>query len=309
MAHDINRTIAATEANLHRLRTDQTQSEAMVVRYRTDAIRLNAEGNDKPGVQRAQQAALAAQLAAEVDAGSISVVETLLTKQIAERDSAIDKKIRAESGNEIEAQLRASGDIARDLDDALKRLEDFTGWASPFIPDAKGLLGLCTTLRAQIPAEVAMIQKIVGYHGAAVMAGTAPATIKRPPAPIVQPIVAKPVVVSVFCLRSIKWREPISGKLMSAQKFQDALMPPELARIALETRACVRMDDPMRAQHNNTVAGHVNLETAFDLDVALKGTDAATATGPRLVADPIRASNSNPQFQITVGEPKKAYVS
>jgi hypothetical protein len=182
---DPNKQIADTVANLNRLKTDRDEAERTVERYKASAIQLNTDGADKPGVQRAQQAALAAQLAVDTDTGSIVEVEAVLAKQIADRDAGIDRKARLETGNECEARLRESGDIMREGDAFLKRLAEFAGWAEPFTPEAAGVANLCVALRAQLPETLALIQKLVGYHAAAVMAGTAPARLKRVDAPIV----------------------------------------------------------------------------------------------------------------------------
>ena len=285
--HDPNKQISETESNLHRHRTNKAEAERMVARYKSAAITANTTGNDKAGVQRAQQAALAAQLAADTDAGSIVEVEAILASQIATRDAAIDKKARHETGNEIETRLRDSGDIKRDFENIMNRIVDFTGWARPFIPDAAGLHGMSPTFRDQVSVELTMLQKIIGYHGASVMAGTAPANLKRPSAPVVQPVAVKPVFTTVFCLRSLKFTDPVSGKLVVVQQCDDASMPPEYARVALENRVCVRLDDALRAKNKGSIPGHPDPLHAFDLDVAVKG--------PRLVADPIHASSAQPQ--------------
>ena len=286
-SNDPDKLIAAAETNLNRLKTELAESQNMAERYQAKAQQLNTDGGDPAGVERAELAKRAAEDRSRTNVGSIADVERQLSAQIAARDAAIDKKVRHETGNEIEARLRDSGDIMRDLDTALKRVGEFTEWAQPFVPDAAGLAGMSATLRQQIPLEMALIQKLTAYHAAAVMAGTAPANLKRPSAQVVQPVAVKPVMTTVFCLRSLKFTDPVSGKLVVVQQCDDASMPPEYARVALENRVCVRLDDPLRARNKGSIPGHPDPLHAFDLDAAVKG--------PRLVADPIRASSTQPQ--------------
>ena len=286
-SNDPDKLIAAAETNLNRLKTELAESQSMAERYRAKAQQLNTDGGDPAGVERAELAKRAAEDRSRTNVGSIADVERQLSTHIATRDAAIDKKARHETGNEIEARLRDSGEIKRDFENIMNRIVDFTGWARPFTPDAAGLNGMSPTFRDQVSVELTMLQKIIGYHGASVMAGTAPANLKRPSAPVVQPVAVKPVFTTVFCLRSLKFTDPVSGKLVVVQQCDDALMPPEYARVALESRVCVRLDDPLRAKNKGSIPGHPDPLHAFDLDAAVKG--------PRLVADPIRASSTQPQ--------------
>jgi hypothetical protein len=69
-------------------------------------------------------------------------------------------------------------------------------------------------------------------------------------------------------------------------------MPPTFAKVALDHKVCVRITDPLRAQHNNSIAGHPDPALAFDLDAAMSEPKPAAV-------DPIRAS-SPPASPFTV---------
>jgi hypothetical protein len=100
-----------------------------------------------------------------------------------------------------------------------------------FVPESTGLVNFCIAARDQIPQATAMAGKLAGHHGAAVVAGSAPATLRKPPAAVVPTVAAKPVLTTVFAIRSIKFTDPVSGSLTVVQKFQDVQMSPEMARV------------------------------------------------------------------------------
>jgi hypothetical protein len=157
--------------------------------------------------------------------------------------------------------------------------------------EASGYKQFAGTLAKEGPEAGALICKLIDNNTAAVSARQAPAKGKRLAPPVILPAVARPVRVSLFAMRSIKFTDPDSGKLIVAQKFQDLEMPPTFAKIALENKICVRVTDPLRAQHNNSVAGHPDPALAFDLDAAM------SAPKPAAV-DPIRASAPVSPFQV-----------
>jgi hypothetical protein len=156
----------------------------------------------------------------------------------------------------------------------------------------------------QIPEAVELLSRLIREHAAAILRKEAPSTVRKPEAPVVVPAVARPVRVTLFAMRSIKFTDPDSGKPIVAQKFSDAEMPPTFAKVAIENKICVRVTDPLRAQHNGTVSGHADPTLAYDLDAAM----AEKAQGPRLV-EPIRQSNPHPQFVETIGQPRQARIS
>jgi hypothetical protein len=159
-------------------------------------------------------------------------------------------------------------------------------------PEAGGYKQFAGTLAAEGPEAAALICKLIDNNTAAVSARQAPAKGKRLAAPVILPAVARPVRVSLFCTRSIKFVDPDSGKLIVAQKFSDVEMPPTFAKVALDHKVCVRITDPLRAQHNNSVAGHPDPAHAFDLDAAMSEPKPAAV-------DPIRAS-SPPASPFTI---------
>jgi hypothetical protein len=233
--------------------------------------------------------------------GAIVAKDAELAVLIASRDVAVDTKTRHATANEIETKLAASGEIQRDLESVLVRLAAFADWASPFVPEMQGLQNYCIASRAQIPEALKMAQKLAGYHGSAVLAGTVPATLRRADVAVAPPVKKpEPILTTVFAIKSIKWTDADGTKRIT-QRFKDVSMSPALARAALDHKAAVRLDDPL-CKNRDTVGGHADPGYAFDLDEVL----AAKNAGPRLV-EPIK--QSNPQFVETIGLPKRVSMS
>jgi hypothetical protein len=184
------------------------------------------------------------------------------------------------------------------------RMRSICERAELIAPEASGFKQFSEVLVTQGPEAVALISKLIDNNTAAVSARQAPAKGKRLAAPVILPAVARPVRMTLFAVRPVKYVDPDSGKLIVAQKFSDVEMPPTFAKVALDHKVCVRITDPLRAQHNNSVAGHPDAALAFDLDAAM----VEKASGPRLV-EPIRQSNPHPQFVETIGQPGQARLS
>jgi hypothetical protein len=302
MSFDPDKKITETEKNIERLKTDLSQAEDMAHRYQEKAMQLNTRGDDKAGVERALLTKRSAQDSADTNRASIASEQERLAAMIAERDARLDKKARYETADEIAKKLDMSRDIERDGQAFFARLEAFTAWARPFVPEAQGLMNYSQVSSQQIPEALALVRKLAGVHAQAVMAGTAPATLKRADVPIVQPVTIAPTRTTLFCMRPIKYIDPDSGELVAIQQFQDGKFPPEYAKAALDLKVACRVSDPQRQGRHNTLAGHANLGQAFDLDAAM----AEKRTGPKLV-EPIR--QSNPQFVETIGIAKFGSIS
>jgi hypothetical protein len=221
------------------------------------------------------------------------------------RDDEADQKQRNETVvgcHKLEAELVKEGEL---IAASAARFSDIAARIIPIAPEANGLKGFSDVLVAQIPEAVALLSRLIREHAAAVLRREAPSKLKQPEAPVVVPIVQKPVRVSLFAMHSLKFTDPDSGKLIVAKQFRDVEMPPAFAKVALDHKVCVRLSDPLRKQHQpGRPAGHAEPLHAFDLDFAMT----EKAQGPRLV-EPIRSSNPNPQFAETIGSPRKAFIS
>jgi hypothetical protein len=185
-----------------------------------------------------------------------------------------------------------------------ERMRSICERAELIAPEAGGFKQFSEVLVMQGPEAVALISKLIDNNTAAVSSRQAPAKGKRLAPPVILPAVARPVRVSLFAMRSVKFIDPDSKTFVVVQKFKDGEFPPTYGKVALDLKICVRISDPLRQQHKDSVAGHPNPDLAYDLDAAMS----EKAQGPRLV-EPIRASNPNPQFIETVGQPRQARIS
>jgi hypothetical protein len=69
----------------------------------------------------------------------------------------------------------------------------------------------------------------------------------------------------VFALRSVKWRDE-NGVQQLGAKFSDVYLPPQTAARALQSGACVRVDDPLRRKNKGWSSEIPRADLAFDLD-------------------------------------------
>jgi hypothetical protein len=222
----------------------------------------------------------------------------------AARDAEADQKQRNATViacHKLEAELISEGEV---IAASAARFSDIAARIIPIAPEANGLKNFSDVLVQQIPEAVELLSRLTREHAAAVLRREAPSKLKQPDTLTVVSAVAKPVRISLFAMRSVKFVDPDSKTLVVVQKFKDGEFPPTYGKFALDQKLVVRISDPLRAQHNNSVAGHADPALAYDLDAAM----VEKAQGPRLV-EPIRQSNPHPQFVETIGQPRQARIS
>jgi hypothetical protein len=112
-----------------------------------------------------------------------------------------------------------------------------------------------------------MIAAGLRAHGAAVLAGDAPATLRAPEVlvPVVEAVPAP--TVQLFALRAVKWRDT-EGQQQIGGKFSDVFLTKSAAARALATGACVEMSNPLRRKHHGWSTERPQLDHATDLDDA-----------------------------------------
>jgi hypothetical protein len=183
----------------------------------------------------------------------------------AQADKIADEQTRAATAGETDAMKTEIKTVGHEAIVAITKLANVAERAGMCVPEARGLHTYCTSSATQIPDAVALIVKLLGDHAAAVTAGTAPATLKKPEAPIKPTIAAKAPIVHLFAMRPVKWIGA-DGNQTVAQKFSDVYLTPSAAKRALELKAVVQINDPLRRQHLNTYGGHADPALALDLD-------------------------------------------
>lgn len=233
-------------------------------RQAAEALALDGAPDEKLDATEAQMRASidrAATLKAAL-AQSVIVVANLEK----ERDEQADKKQRQETSAEVEALARRVHEGCAKLVADAKVLNDWTARAVPIVPEAGGILNFCQIISREIPQASDLIAKLLRQHGATVLAGAASPLLKPPPEAFVEPPPPpKPETVTVFALRSVKFKNA-DGLVIAVQKFRDVELPPALAEKALRLKACVQLTDPLRRLHHNTMPGNVDPALALDLD-------------------------------------------
>jgi hypothetical protein len=217
----------------------------------------------------------------------------------AELDKAKDIKQRAATVLEyqrLEAELVEEG---KTFAASALRMSEIAARIVPIAYEAGGFKSFADVAVTQVPEAIVLFSRMIREHSAAVLRGEAAATVKMPEPKFTPAAIAKPERVTLFCMRSIKYTDPDSSKLIVIQKFQDGEFPPTYARTALEQNVCTRLSDPTRKLHYGGTPGHADVTLAFDLDAAMN-------TPKRAGVDPIMASAPpSPQFAIVRGEPRQ----
>jgi hypothetical protein len=241
------------------------EAEAAVIALRTAAEQLAIDGATEEALDTAE-----AKTRAKVDRtatlrAALATSETLVSNLERERNALSDRKQRDETAAAAELLAREIITATKALDDAAATLMDCTARAIPVVYEASGLHNLAKICHTEGLTAAGHVAKLLRVHAAAVLRSEAPATMKMPDAPFVEPIAVEAAVVQLFCMRPVKWRDA-NGKQVVAQKFTDAELTPQAAKRALSENACVRMNDSLRRQHHGTTPGHADPRLALDLD-------------------------------------------
>jgi hypothetical protein len=180
-----------------------------------------------------------------------------------------DDKLRGETAAAEIALVDRWNVVAVAVDTVIADLVYLSRDTAPIVLDANGLQAFAQDCRAQIPPAIAVIVTGLKAHAAAVLAGTAKASLMRPDVPAPKPrAVPVPPTETVFFLRASKWTDE-NGKLHLIQKFTDATLPPALARHAIKVGAAVERTDPCRKQTLGSWSGRqFHAEHCFALDAA-----------------------------------------
>jgi hypothetical protein len=213
----------------------------------------------------------------------------------AQADKIADEQTRAATAGETDAMKTEIKTVGHETIVAITKLANVAERAGMCVPEARGLHAFCVSSGTQIPDAVALIVKLLGDHSAAILAGSAPATLKRPEAPYVEkPVLPAPTQI-VFCLRSIKWHDT-ERKQHLAGKFTDAYLPPQLVAKALKSGACIAISDPRRKQFHHTQNEQPRADTALDLDADAE----PKSIEPTMASSPFTVVDRGPAVQMKV---------
>jgi hypothetical protein len=213
----------------------------------------------------------------------------LVQPQIAD----IERKIDAER---TQAERHAAAEkLARDLDvieralplylEAAQRLTDAVGAVGYWYYELGEVGVFLRSTKPQVETQGTFALQELRGMVEQIKSGAAPIPPAKPAeaAPVVQ--VERPATKTVFCLKSVKWRDPSNGRLCSALQYEDAELPQALADKALRRSVAVPLTDDRRKTLKNSRGGHhpnLNALDIIDLDALTE--DMAPYLGP---SDPV----------------------
>jgi hypothetical protein len=271
--------------NRDKLRTRLSDNDEAILAATANANALALANADDATLDVAE-----AQVRSRVDRGktlAAALVEADAQVQThqSEEDDLADQNQRNHTVIECHKLKEALNKESAVMAASATRMADILARIVPLAREADGVKNFAIIAQQQLPEAAVLLSRLIDEYAASVLRKDAPSKLKQPEQPIVPTVVAKPVRMTLFAMRSIKHTDPDSGELIVKQKFQDVEMPPTYAKVALDLRVCVRVSDPLRQQHRGTVAGHPDAALAFDLDAAMNQPKPAAA-------DPIMASAS-----------------
>ncbi|MGY4364364.1 thioesterase domain-containing protein [Bradyrhizobium sp. LB1.3] len=174
----IQRDIDAATANRDRLSANLAECDQAIARHATAAKESALSGDDA-----ALDAAEASLRLAQDRATTLKTALTEMNQRLADleraKEDAADKKLRAETAADIDRLIGRLTEVGTEFDNAASRLSEHTARAVPLVYDALGVDKFMAICRAEVPAALELVAKLLRAHADAVIAGTAPASLPR----------------------------------------------------------------------------------------------------------------------------------
>jgi chromosome segregation ATPase len=174
----IQRDIDAATANRDRLSTKLAECDQAIARHAT-AAKESALSGDDAGLDAAEASLRAAQDRAATLKTALTEMNQRLADLERAKEDAADKKLRAETAAEIDRLIGKLTEIGAEFNNTAVRLSEHTIRAVPVVYEALGLDRFIATCRAEVPAALELVAKLLRAHADAVIAGTASATLPR----------------------------------------------------------------------------------------------------------------------------------
>jgi hypothetical protein len=245
----LQRDIDAAKSNRDRLTAKLAETEGVIAERRRAAKALALSGANDPELDKAELAIRSAQDRAANYSDALAEVSQDLAALEQTQIENSDRKLRTETASEIAAMATNLENAAAKFDTAVAALSDVAGRAALFIPDALGLEAFAVSSRQQVPPAVELVAAVMRNHAAAVLSGSAAATLRK-----AEPVTAPPPKIPltrVFLLRHVAWTD-VDGNLQNSPAFFDRDLPPELAERAINMGAATILSDPRRRELNGT---------------------------------------------------------
>lgn len=195
------------------------------------------EGGD-PALLAKAKTALAAADADAVDlADAIAVLDAQIAEKVSELAAVADRKRRETTVAELEAHAKRINEAALAFIAGARAYAEATGKIAGDVIDVRETHALATHLATIIPDAAALVGRVIRDHAAAVLAGSAPSTLKSG-APVVSAPQPTPVRTRpLLALADIAWPNG------TAAKHDQCVLPVEWADVAVRTGHALEMSD------------------------------------------------------------------
>jgi hypothetical protein len=265
MAADIAGKTAERDTLIARL----AAAEDAVVSATSAATQFAMSGSDDTVLDRAESKVLAArERVSTLKAALARLGATIIALENAYAEHK-DKTIRRATARECEVMADDLEAVGRDINPILERMVAITQRASSAqVWDAVGLNTFVESSRGQIPAAIAALALALREHGLRTLDGReARPTLLTAPAPAATVNVVEPPVVRVFAAKNIAWTDA-AGQRRTAGKYNDADLPPSVAKAALASGVCREIGSDIWRQWSGSKGfAHPDPSECEDLDI------------------------------------------
>ncbi|WP_284273518.1 hypothetical protein [Bradyrhizobium iriomotense] len=175
----MQRDIDAATKTRERLSAQIVEFEQAITRHAAAAKQAALTGDDAD-LDRAEAALRAAQDRSATLKAALSEVDEQLAGLERNKAEMLDRKVRTETAAEIELLARKLTEVGAVFNSTTARLSEHTRHAVPIVYDALGLDNFMAICRADVPATLELVSKLLRAHADAVLDGRAPAKLPRP---------------------------------------------------------------------------------------------------------------------------------
>jgi hypothetical protein len=238
----LQRDLDAARLNRDRLAAKLSESETSAAARRGEAQQLAYDNEEGSALARAQTALQAALGDVVIFGGALAKATAVLATLETQHAELIDQKTRKQTAAEIGTMAIDLEKAAATFDAAIAGLADVSGRAAAFIYDAVGLEAFAASSRQQVPPAVELISVLLRNHAAAVLAGSASATLLK-----AEPVAAQappPAVTRVWTIKPIAFQQDGFGLIRIVDLNQQIDLSPELAAKAISAGAAVALGAP-----------------------------------------------------------------
>ena len=188
----VQRDIDAATKTRERLSAQTIELEQAITRHAAAAKQAALTGDDAE-LDRAEAALRAAQDRCTTLKVALTEVEQQLEALERTKAEMADREVRAETAAEIELLVRGLTQVGTEFNSTAARLSEHTARAVPVVFEALGLDKFLAICRAEVPAALELVSKLLRAHAGAVLDGRAPAKLPRAEEPTLKPqLIAKP---------------------------------------------------------------------------------------------------------------------